>query len=65
MSVDERRKFNEERKNRRETINKKIESVIGKIVEDIIEKEDEYRKLLRVNIIKINKKEREIIDGQI
>lgn len=65
LSVDERRKFNEERKNRRETINKKIESVIGKIVEDIIEKEDEYRKLLRVNIIKINKKEREIIDGQI
>ena len=58
LSVDERRKFNEERKNRRETINKKIESVIGKIVEDIIEKEDEYRKLLRVNIIKINKKER-------
>ena len=65
LSVDERGKFNEERKNRRETINKKIESVIGKIVEDIIEKEDEYRKLLRVNIIKINKKEREIIDGQI
>ena len=58
LSVDERRKFNEERKNRRESINKKIESVIGKIVEDIIEKEDEYRKLLRVNIIKINKKER-------
>ena len=58
LSVDERGKFNEERKNRRESINKKIESVIGKIVEDIIEKEDEYRKLLRVNIIKINKKER-------
>lgn len=65
LSVDERGKFNEERKNRRESINKKIESVIGKIVEDIIENEDEYRKLLRVNIIKINKKEREIIDGQI